>query len=335
VQVIEKSYRSSHRPGRLAGAEHDEISAGCRHSRLSGFGRELFSEWRQSNTPRLGAALAYYSVFAIAPLFLLTLGIAGVWFGQDSARQEMFGQVQQLVGTEGGKAIESVVTAAANQPKTGAWAAFVAGAALAVAATGVFVELQNALNTIWKVKPITQHGLGGFIHFVKARLISFAMLLGVGFLLLISLVLSASLAATGSFLGGFMGAQHLLWAATNFMISLGVISILFAMILKVLPDVNIAWRDVWIGGVLTALLFNLGKFLLGFYLGRSSIASAYGATGSLVIILLWVYYSAQILFFGAQFTKVYTRRFGSHSGHGHKAEPARHHGNSAKSISRI
>ena len=291
--------------------------------RLSGFGRELFSEWRQSNTPRLGAALAYYSVFAIAPLFLLTLGIAGMWFGQDSARHEMFGQVQQLVGTEGGKAIEAVVTAAANKPKTGAWAAFVAGAALAVAATGVFVELQNALNTIWNVKPSPQHGLGGFANFVKVRLISFAMLLGVGFLLLISLVLSASLAAAGSFLGGFMGAEHLLWAATNFVISLAIISILFAMILKVLPDVKMAWRDVWIGGVLTALLFNLGKFLLGFYLGRSSIASAYGATGSLVIILLWVYYSAQILFFGAQFTKVYARRFGSHSGRERKKGRAR------------
>ena len=302
-----------HRLKKLGESKHAGTYGRRGASRFRGFAAELFSEWRQSNTPRLGASLAYYSVFAIAPLFLLTLGVAGMWFGQDAARNEMFGQLRQLVGAEGAKAIEAVVTAAANKPRTGAMAAIVAGGALAIAATGVFVELQNALNTIWQVKPSPQHGFGGILNFVKVRLISFAMLLGVGFLLLISLVLSASLAATGAFLGGVLGSRHLLLAVTNFLVSLGVISTLFAMILKVLPDVKLAWKDVWIGSVITAFLFNFGKFLLGFYLGRSSIASAYGATGSLVIILLWVYYSAQILFFGAQFTKVYARRFGSHS----------------------
>ncbi len=234
----------------------------------------------------------------------------------------MFGQVQQLVGHQGGEAFEAVISAAASKPRTGVWAALIAAGALGVAATGVFVELQNALNTIWEVQSKPQRGLRGVVHFVKARLISFAMLLGVGFLLLISLVLSAGLAAAGSYLSGYLGGQHLLWTGLNFLISLAVISILFAMILKVLPDVTIAWKDVWIGGVITALLFNVGKFLLGFFLCLIRIDSALGATGWLVIILLWVYYSAQILFLGAQFTKVFARRFGSHSKPGHGKQPS-------------
>jgi membrane protein len=273
------------------------------------FGKEAFTIWRESNVPRLGAALAYYSVFAIAPLFLLTLAITGIWFGQDAARRELFGQLQGLVGADGGKAIQAVVTAASNKPRTGIWAAGVAAVTLAVAATGVFVELQDALNTIWQVKK--SPGGGGLRRFIKARLISFAMITGIGFLLIISLILSASLSALGTYVNGFWPERHLLLATANFIVSLGVISVLFAMILKVLPDVRLAWKDVWVGGFLTAMLFNSGKFLLGFYLGRSTVASAYGAAGSLVIILLWVYYSAQILFIGAVFTRVYATRYGS------------------------
>jgi membrane protein len=178
-----------------------------------------------------------------------------------------------------------------------------------VGATGVFVHLQDALNLIWGVRRVPGRGLRGFI---KGRLLSFALILGVGFLLLVSLVLSAGLSALDKFMVELLPAQKTLWLGINFVISFGVITLLFAMIFKVLPDVKIAWRDVWIGAIITALLFNLGKYLLGLYLGRSSVTSAYGAAGSLVIVLLWVYYSAQILFFGAKVTQIYSTSHGSH-----------------------
>jgi len=180
---------------------------------------------------------------------------------------------------------------------------------LFVGATGVFVQLQDALNSIWGVRRKPGRGLRNFL---KDRLLSFALVVGIGFLLLVSLILSAGLSALGNFMVGLLPAQATFWQWINFGVSFGVITLLFAIIFKVLPDVKIAWRDVWIGALLTALLFNLGKYLLGLYLGWSSVTSAYGAAGSLVIVLLWVYYSAQILFFGAKFTQIYSSRYGSH-----------------------
>jgi membrane protein len=253
-----------------------------------------------------GAALSYYTFFAIAPLFVIALAIAGFWFGQDTARRELFGQLNQLVGKEGGEAIQSVVMAASGS-KAGFWATCIAGGTLAVAATGVFVQLQNSLNKLWGVQQIQGRGLRNFI---RHRLLSFAMVLGIGFLLLVSLICSAGLAALGNVIGDFITGKEILLKTLNFAISLGIITVLFTMIFKFLPDVKIAWRDVWLGGFITALLFNLGKILIGIYLGRSSLSSVYGTMGSLVILLLWVYYSAQILFFGAQFTYVFTHRFG-------------------------
>jgi membrane protein len=253
-----------------------------------------------------GAALSYYTFFAIAPLFVIALAIAGFWFGQDTARRELFGQLNQLVGKEGGDAIQSVVMAASNS-RTGFWATCIAGGTLAVAATSVFVQLQNSLNKLWNIQQMQGKGLR---NFVRHRLLSFAMVLGVGFLLLVSLICSAGLAALGNVIGDFITGKEILLKTLNFAISLGIITILFTMIFKFLPDVKIAWRDVWLGGFITALLFNLGKILIGIYLGRSSFSSVYGTMGSLVILLLWVYYSAQILFFGAQFTYVFTHRFG-------------------------
>lgn len=253
-----------------------------------------------------GAALAYYTIFAIAPLFIIALAIAGFWFGQEAARKELFGQLNQLIGPQGGEAIQSII-AAANQSKTGLWATIIAAGTLAVAATGVFVQVQSSLNKIWKVQ---QMGGTGVRNFIRHRLLSFAMVLGIGFLLLVSLICSASLAALGSFVGDYISEKEILLKALNFVLSLGIITALFTMMFKFLPDVKIAWRDVWLGGFITALLFNLGKFLIGIYIGRSSIASVYGAMGSLVIVLIWVYYSAQLLFFGAQFTAVYASRFG-------------------------
>jgi membrane protein len=253
-----------------------------------------------------GAALSYYTIFAIAPLFIIALTIAGFWFGEEAARRELFGQLNQLVGKEGGDAIQSLV-AAANKSKTGTWATWIAGGTLAVAATGVFVQLQNSLNALWHVQHVQGRGLRNFI---RHRLLSFAMVLGIGFLLLVSLVCSAGLSALGNFLGDYVTGKEIVLKTLNFIISLGIITALFTMIFKFLPDVKIAWRDVWLGGFITAVLFNVGKFLIGIYIGRSSISSVYGAMGSLVIVLVWVYYSAQILFFGAQFTRVYASRFG-------------------------
>ncbi len=263
-------------------------------------------EWIDQDVPKLGAALAFYTLFAIAPLFVIVLAIAAIWFGEEAARRELFGQVSGLVGKEGAEAIQALVSAA-HKTKTGAWATLIAVVTLFVGATGVFVQLQDALNSIWGVRRKPGRGVRNFI---KDRLLSFALIVGIGFLLMVSLVLSAGLSALGNYLVGLLPAQEAIWQAINFVLSFGVITLLFAMIFKVLPDVKIAWRDVWMGALLTALLFNLGKFLLGLYLGRSSVTSAYGAAGSLVVVLLWVYYSAQILFFGAKFTQIYSARHG-------------------------
>ena len=272
-----------------------------------GLVKQTAVEWVDQDLARLGAALAFYTLFAIAPLFVIVLGITGLWFGEAAARHELFSQIAGLVGPDGGAAIQALVSAA-SQPKTGAWATAIAVITVLVGATSVFVELQNALNLVWGVRRSPGRGLRNFI---KDRLLSFALVVGIGFLMLVSLVLSAGLAALGNFMVGLLPARAAIWQWINFVISFGVITLLLAMIFKVLPDVAIAWRDVWMGAIITALLFNLGKLLVGRYLGGSGVTSAYGAAGSLVIVLLWVYYSAQILFFGAKFTQIYCNRFGS------------------------
>ena len=270
--------------------------------------KQAAAEWVDQDVASRGAALAFYTLFAIAPLFVIVLAIAGLWFGEEAARRELFSQVSGLVGRAGGEAIQALVSSA-RQPGAGPWATAFAVATLFVGATGVFVQLQDALNAIWGVRRVPGRGLRDFI---RDRLLSFALIVGIGFLLLVSLVLSAGLSALDKFMVSLLPAQATLWQGINFVISFGVITLLFAMIFKVLPDVKIAWRDVWTGALLTALLFNLGKYLLGLYLGRSSVTSAYGAAGSLVVVLLWVYYSAQILFFGAKFTQIYSNRHGAY-----------------------
>lgn len=263
--------------------------------------KETFRAWSEHKTPRLGASLAYYTIFAIAPLLLIAMSIAGFYFGEAAARRELFGQVYGLVGREGGEAIQTLV-AAANRPRGGTWATVGELVTLGAGVTAVFVELQDALNSIWGVRRKPGRGVRNFI---KDRLLSFALVLGIGFLLLVSLLLNAALAALGSFATGLLPEQRLLLEILNFLVSLGIITVLFAMIFKILPDVEIGWGDVWVGALVTALLFNLGKFLIGYYLGRSSMVSIYGAAGSFIILLLWVYYSAQILFFGAEFTRLH------------------------------
>ena len=270
--------------------------------------KETAVAFRKDNVPRLGASLAYYTRFAIAPLFVILLAIAAFAFGEEAAHRELFGQLSGLVGKEGGAALQAVIVAA-NKPKTGIFATSVALVMLFIGATGVFIELQDALNIIWNVKRSPGAGLRSFI---KDRVLSFTLVIGIGFLLLVSLVVSALLAALGTFLTGLFPGETIIWEMINFIISLGVVTVLFAMIFKMLPDVSIAWRDVSVGAFLTAGLFNVGKLLLGLYIGKSGVASAYGAAGALVVVLLWVYYSTQILLFGAKFTRIYADRFGSH-----------------------
>lgn len=257
--------------------------------------------------PQLGAALAFYTIFAIAPLFLISLALAGLWFGDEAARHELFGQLSGLVGQKGADALQALV-AAANKPKASLIATIIGFATLFFSATSVFIQLQDGLNTVWNVKRLPGRGLR---HFVMDRLLSFAMMAAIAFLLLVSLVLSAALTAFGRYMHGFV-ANEIILQTINFIVSLGVITVLFAAIFKILPDVKIRWHDVWIGALSTALLFDFGKFLLGVYLGRSSVGSAYGAAGSFIIVLMWVYYSAQILLFGAKYTELYANKFGSH-----------------------
>ncbi|MCD6048705.1 MAG: ribonuclease [Verrucomicrobia bacterium] len=284
--------------------------------KFAGLLKEAAGGWSRHDASRLGAALAYYTIFSIAPLVIIVLAVAGMWFDEEVARKQLFDQLNGLVGKEGGEAIQSLV-AAADRPKAGVWASILAVITLLVGATGVFVHLQAALNKIWDVEREPGKGIW---RFVKDRLMSFAMVLAIGFLLLVSLVVSAGLAAVGTYVGGLLPAQEMLLKAVNFIISLGAITVLFALIFKILPDVKIAWRDVWLGALITAFLFNVGKAILGIYLGKGSFSSAYGAAGSLVIILVWVYYSAQILFFGAEFTRLCARESCARAG-GVKAKP--------------
>jgi membrane protein len=263
---------------------------------------ETASDWMADNAPRLGAALAYYTVFSISPLMVIVTAILGLLFSKDVARQALFAQMAQLVGPASAQAVEAIL-AHMHHPQTGLLATAIAAVTLLIGATGVFVELQDALNLVWGVKPSATSST--WLSFLRNRLLSFAMILAIGFLLLVSLVLSAALTALGRYLGHLAPEMNVLWQGVNFLFSFGIITLLFALIFKVLPDVRIAWKDVWIGAVLTSFLFTVGKFLLGLYLGRTGLASAYGAAGSVVVILVWVYYSAQILFFGAEFSQVY------------------------------
>jgi membrane protein len=266
------------------------------------------SGWMADKSPRLGAALSYYTVFAIPPLFVIVLFIASPVFDPGDVQSQLFSQVGGLVGEKSAEAIQSAM-AAQYQNNKGMVASIIAIAMLLVTSTGFFIELQGALNTIWGVEAKPGQGIVGFI---RNRLLSFAMVVGIGFLLMVSLVVSAALAAFGKYMSNLAPGLGVVGEVANAGVSFAVITALFAMIFKVLPDVKIAWRDVWVGAVVTSLLFTLGKLLLGLYLGKSSVVTAYGAAGSIVLILLWVYYSAQILFFGAEVTQIYANRFGKH-----------------------
>uniref|UniRef100_B8HSD7 Ribonuclease BN n=1 Tax=Cyanothece sp. (strain PCC 7425 / ATCC 29141) TaxID=395961 RepID=B8HSD7_CYAP4 len=266
--------------------------------------KETFAEWNEDQVPLLAAALAYYTVFSLAPLLLIAIAIAGAVFGEQAARGEIIGQIQSLVGSQGAEAIQTMLQNAQKPESGGNWATIFGVITLLLGASGVFGQLQQALNTIWEVKPKPGQGLRSFL---QSRFLSFAMVLVMGFLLLVSLVLTAALAAIGHFFGNLIPGFMLLWQTLNFVISLVVITVLFAAIYKVLPDVKVPWKNLWVGAGVTALLFSLGRFLIGLYLGSSGVTSTYGAAGSLVVILIWVFYSAQIILFGAEFTQVYSK----------------------------
>lgn len=273
---------------------------------MTAFFREVYAEWSKDSALTLGAALAYYTIFSLAPLLVLVIAIAGLVFGRAAAQGEIVAQIGGLVGDAGARAIEGMI-ARASGPKAGVVATVASLVTMALGGSGVFGQLQSSLNRIWEAPP-AQTGLRGQ---VRRRVIAFSMILGIGFLLLVSLVLSAALAGLHDLIAAHLPMLSVLLPALNFALSFAVITTLFAMIFKVLPDVDMHWRDVWLGAAVTALLFTVGKTLIALYLGRASVTSVYGAAGSLVLILLWVYYSAQILFVGAEFTEVYSRRYGS------------------------
>jgi membrane protein len=268
--------------------------------------KEAGNSFVEDKAPRLGAALAYYTIFSLAPLLVIVLAVAGLVFGRQAASGQIKAQVEDLVGQDGGKAIEDMV-ASADQPHTSTVATVVGVAMLLFGAAVLFGQLQDALNTIWGVQPKPDRGLIKGI--LRDRFLSFSMVLCTAFLLLVSLVVSAALSAMGRMFGQW--GLSVAGQAVNLAASLIVITLLFAMIYRFLPDAKIAWKDVWFGAVVTAVLFTLGKFLIGYYLGKAGTASSYGAAGSLAALLIWLYYSSQIFLFGAELTKSYANLFGS------------------------
>ena len=266
--------------------------------------KETFKEWQEDNVPLLAAALAYYTLFSLAPLLIIAIAIAGAFFGEAAAQRDIAGQIQGMVGKDGAEAIQAMIQNAHKPSAGGAIATIFGVVTLILGASGVFGQLQTALNTIWEVKPKPGRGLKSFL---KSRFLSFAMVIVIGFLLLVSLVLSAILAGISSFFGTFLPALTALGVVLNFALSFGVTTVLFAAIYKFLPDVKVPWSNLWVGAAVTSLLFSIGRFLIGLYLGNSAVGSTYGAAGSLIVILIWVFYSAQILLIGAEFTQVYSK----------------------------
>jgi membrane protein len=284
-------------------------------------GKESFNQWWNEDRPfELAAALAYYTIFSMAPLLVIAIAVAGFVFGREAAQDQVVRTLSDFVGQDGGKAVQEAIQNASRQQTSESVLAMIGGVALLLfGAGGVVGQLQSSLNMIWGVEPKAGRGVLGFL---RDRFVSYAMVLGVGFVLLVSLAVSAALSAFDQFLGSSMPGAGILLQTIHFLMSLGVIAFLFAAIFKFLPDAEVAWRDVAIGALMTAILFNLGKYLIGLYIGQSSATSIYGAAGSVVTLLLWVYYSGLIFFFGAELTQVYAARFGSGVSPAGNAQPA-------------
>ncbi|HYO76261.1 MAG TPA: YihY/virulence factor BrkB family protein [Thermoanaerobaculia bacterium] len=271
--------------------------------------KQTFQEFGEDKAPRLGAALAYYTIFSIGPLLLIAVAMAGIFLGQEAAQGKVSDELGKVFGPQMSEALETMIQAAAK-PKSGVWATVIGVIMLMFGASGLFAQLKDALNTIWNVEPKKSAGI---VALIKERFLSMAMVLGIGFLLLITLVFDAAISAMGPYIERLVGGEALMHAI-QLAISFAVAVVLVACIVRFLPDLKVAWHDVWFGAIFTALLFVLGKWGLALYLGKAAVGSAYGAAGSLVILLVWVYWSAQILFLGAEFTQVYARTFGSLNG---------------------
>jgi membrane protein len=281
--------------------------------------KQTFSEWSSDKCPRLGAALSYYTVFSIAPVLIVAIAIAGLFLGREAAQGEIVQELSGLVGTDAARMLQSAI-AKAGQSRHGR-AAVIGVATLLLGATGVMIELQDALNTVWKVLP--KPG-GGVKRFVRVRIMALALVLSLGFLLLVSLVMSAGLEGFVQWAGGYLPKWIALGYVLNYGVSIGVIALFFALLFKVLPDAKVAWKDVWIGAFTTSVLFHIGKYLIALYIGRASVASTFGAAGSLAVLLVWIYYSSQILLMGAELTRAYANRYGHQVVPDENAVPAPH-----------
>lgn len=269
--------------------------------------KETVTGWMADNATRMSAALAYYAIFSLAPLLVILLAVVGLVYGEEAARGQISGQVAGLVGEAAGDSIQTAVAATGQVKSRGIIAALVAFGVMVFGASTVFGELKNALNAIWGVQPRPGRPIRAL---VRDRLLSFSLVLGIGFLLLVSLTVSAVLSALGTFMADWLALPPATWKAADFLISLGLTSALFALIYKILPDVVLRWRDVATGALLSGALFTAGKSLIAGYLGSNSVASSFQAAGTLVVILLWVYYASGILFLGAEFNKGWLRRCG-------------------------
>lgn len=270
--------------------------------------------WVDDYAPSMGAALAYYTVFSLAPLLLIVISVAGLVFGPDAARGEIFGQLRDLMGDDAAKAVEGLLVSV-SKPAQSVTATLVGLAVVLIGATSVFGELQDALDRIWRAPArVNAQGGGGLVNLLRTRLLSFGMILGVAFLLMVSLMLSALIAALGTWWGRLFGGWSVLAQVINSFVSFGLTALVFALIYKLMPRVRVLWSDVILGALATAVMFTLGKVLIGAYIGRTGLASGFGAAGSIVIVLVWVYYSSQIFLMGAEFTRAYAHSLGSMRG---------------------
>jgi membrane protein len=272
--------------------------------RLLTMARQALVAWNNDYAPSMGAALSYYTLFSLAPLLLIAIALAGAVFGEEAARGQVVGGLAGLIGVEGAAAVEDLLKNA-RTPATNFFASVVSIATLLIGATSVFAELQSALDRIWRAPAQTQRS--GLMALLRGRLLSFGLVVSIGFLLLVSLVVSAAVAALGSWSADRLPGWETVLHVVNSGISFAVTGLMFAAIYRVLPSVQIPWRDVWVGAWVTALLFTAGKFVIGLYIGKAAVTSAFGAAGTIVVLLIWVYYSAQIFLLGAEFTWVYAQ----------------------------
>jgi len=273
-----------------------------------GLTKDSINAWIDDYAPSMGAALSYYTLFSIAPLLIIVISVAGLFFGADAVQGVVIDQLDALMGHEGAAAVQDMISNS-SEPTTGGVATIVSIVGLLIGSTTVFNEIQSDLDRIWRA-PAAEQG-GGIWNLLRTRLLSFGMILGVAFLLAVSLVISAALAVLGKWWGGWLSNWEVLAHLLDIVVNLGLLTLVFALIYKMIPRVEVSWHDVWIGAAVTSVLFTIGKVAIGLYLGKSDVTSSFGSAGSLVVLIVWVYYAAQIFLLGAEFTRVYAEKFGS------------------------